>query len=300
MDLEQQTTEVMTSDYAQKLGILATQLGYQGSLTVGALEDEIRFYQQRTVEACLELGKRLLILKEMTPHGEFKQRIEMLNINERTARRFMTTALKFNKTDNLSVLKAAGNQSKLLELLVLDDEEIKELNEGGSVNDITLDDIDRMTASELRAKLREAKAVVLSKDQDLQAKDQVIQKKDQKINELDEKFTKTNSPIEIKKRAASEPQLIAKKALEDMNVSSMTMFNATTRFVNEANSILEVVSENMLTNVQEQITHNLVSVFQQIAQTAADLNIQIDFEEMVTPYWTLDEIQNVQSSESEA
>lgn len=300
MDLEQQTTEVMTSDYAQKLGILATQLGYQGSLTVGALEDEIRFYQQRTVEACLELGKRLLILKEMTPHGEFKQRIEMLNINERTARRFMTTALKFNKTDNLSVLKAAGNQSKLLELLVLDDEEIKELNEGGSVNDITLDDIDRMTASELRAKLREAKAVVLSKDQDLQAKDQVIQKKDQKINELDEKFTKTNSPIEIKKRAASEPQLIAKKALEDMNVSSMTMFNATTRFVNEANSILEVVSENMLTNVQEQITHNLVSVFQQIAQTAADLNIQIDFEEMVTPSWTLDEIQDVQSSESEA
>lgn len=300
MDLEQQTTEVMTSDYAKKLGILATQLGYQGSLTVGALEDEIRFYQQRTVEACLELGKRLLILKEMTPHGEFKQRTEMLNISYRTANRFMTTALKFSKSDNLSLLKAAGNQSKLLELLVLDDEEIKELSEGGSVNDITLDDIDRMTASELRAKLREAKAVVLSKDQDLQAKDQVIQKKDQKINELDEKFTKTNSPIEIKKRAASEPQLIAKKALEDMNVSSMTMFNATTRFVNEANSILEVVSENMLTNVQEQITHNLVSVFQQIAQTAADLNIQIDFEEMVTPSWTLDEIQNVQSSESEA
>lgn len=48
---------------------IALQLGYEGSLAVGALEDEIRFYQRRTVESLLELGKRLLVLKELTPHG---------------------------------------------------------------------------------------------------------------------------------------------------------------------------------------------------------------------------------------
>ncbi len=40
---------------AQALAV-AKQVGYQGAFTVGALEDEIRFYQQRTVEAVLETG----------------------------------------------------------------------------------------------------------------------------------------------------------------------------------------------------------------------------------------------------
>lgn len=135
---------------------------------------------------------------------------------------------------------------------------------------------------------------------DVEAKDQIIKSKDEKLNQMDTELTKLKSPVQIKKRAELEPQLIAKKALEDMHAASMTMLNATTRFVNDANSILELVSENSLFNVQEQITQNLVSIFQQIAQTAADLNIQIDFEDMVTPSWTLDEEKKQQPSELEA
>lgn len=135
---------------------------------------------------------------------------------------------------------------------------------------------------------------------DVEAKEQIIKSKDEKLNQMDTELTKLKSPAQIKKRAESEPQLIAKKALEDMHATSMTMLNATTRFVNDANSILELVSENMLFNVQEQITQNLVSIFQQIAQTAADLNIQIDFEDMVTPSWTLSEEEKQQPSELEA
>ena len=61
MELEQ-TTEIAISTHTQKLGNLALSLGYEGALTVGALEDEIRFYQRRSVEDVLELGKRLLLL----------------------------------------------------------------------------------------------------------------------------------------------------------------------------------------------------------------------------------------------
>jgi hypothetical protein len=60
-------------------------MGYEGTLTVGALEDEIRFYQRRTVEAILETGKRLNVLKELTPHGEFQKRVEMLGFSGPTA-----------------------------------------------------------------------------------------------------------------------------------------------------------------------------------------------------------------------
>ncbi len=280
MIIEQQTTELSVSEHAQKLGVLATQFGYEGSLTVGALEDEIRFYQRRTVEACLELGKRLILLKEMTPHGEFKQRTEMLNINERAAQRFMSAAFKFTKSDNLSVLKAAGNQSKLLELLVLDDEEIAELSNGGSVSDITLDDIDRMTASELRKKLREAKA-------DNTAKDQLIQKKDLKINELDANLSKVNSPVEIKKRAESEQQQRSKKALEDISAACLKMHNDTVRFTNEINSVIDAIEEHGLYDIQERLEADVVAAFQQIAQTSVALGIQIDFEAMVSPSWVV-------------
>ncbi|WP_289346164.1 DUF3102 domain-containing protein, partial [Acinetobacter baumannii] len=273
------STEVdLIQRHTQSVAGLATQLGYDGTLTVGALEDEIRFYQRRTVEACLELGKRLILLKEMTPHGEFKQRTDMLNINERAARRFMSAALKFSKTDNLTVLKAAGNQSKLLELLVLDDEEIAELSSGGSVNDITLDDIDRMTTSELRKKIREIKA-------DKEATDLLLQKKDQKINELDSELTKAKSPVQIKKRAESEAQQLAKKALEEANTACLTMHNDTVRFTNSINSVLDTINENGLFNIQEQVEAAVVAAFQQIAQTSVELGIQIDFQSMVSPDW---------------
>lgn len=277
MDLEH-SQDLAVSDHAYKIGVLATQFGYEGSLTVGALEDEIRFYQRRTVEACLELGKRLILLKEMTPHGEFKQRTEMLNINERAARRFMSAALKFSKTDNLTVLKAAGNQSKLLELLVLDDEEIAELSNGGSVSDITLDDIDRMTASELRKKLREAKS-------SLEAKEQIINSKDRRNNELLEENSKLKSPVAIKKRAENEQQELSKKALQELDAACHTMHNDVVRFTNNINSLLDAINEHGLYDIQDKLESSVVAAFQQIAQTSVELGIQIDFENMVTPSW---------------
>lgn len=266
------------NQHAQNLGLLATQLGYKGVLTVGALEDGIRFYQQRTVEACLELGKLLLLLKEMTPHGDFKQRIALLNIHERTAQRFMSASLKFSKTDNLSLLKAVGNQSKLLELLVLDDEEVIELNETGSIGDITLDEIETMTASELRKALRDAKA-------DNSAKDNIIKKKDEKLNELDAELTKLQSPAQIQARAESEQQQLAQSALEQIQSATLTLHNDIARFVNSCQAVAETIEQHGLYHLQEQYDSNIVAMFQQVAQLSTILGVQVDFTEMVTPSW---------------
>lgn len=159
---------------------LAEQLGYKGSLTVGSLEDEIRFYQRRTVEACLELGARLLLLKELTPQGDFVQRIELLGINRRMGQRFMSATMRFGKSDTKSLLAAAGNQSKLLELVVLDDEEIAALEAGDSARGITLDDIDTMSTTELRAALRDA-------HQEQAANERVLEEKNKKLDELAKK-----------------------------------------------------------------------------------------------------------------
>ena len=139
---------------------LARSLAYEGAVTVGGIEDHIRFYQRRSVEALLEVGKGLLLLKEITPNGEFVKRVEMLGISKSTGHRFMQATSKALKSPNLGLLAAQmKNQSAFLELITHDDDVIEQLAE--------MDDIERMSASEVRALARELRA-------DAQAKDAVI------------------------------------------------------------------------------------------------------------------------------
>lgn len=137
---------------------MALQVGYEGSLAVGAIEDEIRFYQRRTVEAILETGKRLLVLRELLPkgnsqigkNGEFEARLEFLGFSKSTAYRFMQAASKTAKSANLAVLTSqVKSASAFLELVTHDDDTLEVLT--------NMDDIDRMSATQLREALRQAK-----------------------------------------------------------------------------------------------------------------------------------------------
>lgn len=166
----QDALAVMAQEAEAKVRAIALSVGYEGTLSVGALEDEIRFYQRRTVEAILETGKRLLVLKEMTPHGEFQQRVEMLGFTDRTARRFMQAAAKTAKSANLAVLSTqVKNGSAFLELVTHDDDTLKSIAE--------MDDIDRMSASELRAAVRQAqqdnKFIAEKRDKEMQRADKL-------------------------------------------------------------------------------------------------------------------------------
>jgi hypothetical protein len=192
---------IIENEANQNAVAVARTFGYDGTLTVGALEDEIRFYQRRTVEGVLELGKRLLILKELSPHGEFIQRVQMLGIDRSLAKKFMTATVKFSNVETFPHLKV-GSQSKLLELLVLDDGEIEALESGETVRGVTLDKIETMSVSELKKALRDA-------NDRIDAKDAVIKDKSSKIDEQAEKLI----ALEAKKR--NEAPISADQALID-------------------------------------------------------------------------------------
>ncbi len=203
---------LFNSQASENAQAVAAQLGYDGALTVGALEDEIRFYQRRTAEACLELGKRLLILKELSLHGEFMQRVELLGFSDRTCNRFMQAAFKFSKVANLANLSdKIGTQSKLLELVTMDDDEIVQLSNGESVRGLTLDDIDTMTASQLKAALRESR-------ENYEAQGRVLAQKNSAFDKLSEQFhtresrAKTLPPDEVAKELRTEANLFAFQA----------------------------------------------------------------------------------------
>lgn len=191
--------------------IVARQVGYDGALTVGALEDEIRFYQRRTVEGVFELGKRLLVLQELAPRGEFMSRVSLLGIDFSLAKKFMKATLKFGKLETFPTSKI-GTQSKLLELLVLDDGEIEALESGDTVRGVTLDKIETMSVSELKKALRDA-------NERIEAKDSVIKDKSAKIDDQAETIAKLATK---KQKADAEPVSVDQALIDARNNLQIT------------------------------------------------------------------------------
>ena len=145
---------------------------------------ETRFFMSQSAEAMLEAGKRLIVLKENEPHGDFAEIIEaQLGIETRIAQKMMQAAFKFLSPKLGSNAKALSHlgKTKLYDLMLLDDDSIVELTQGGTVAGLTLDKIDTMTSRELKAALRESKA-------DIDAKNQVISSKNKKIDDQSEQI----------------------------------------------------------------------------------------------------------------
>lgn len=281
----------IVNTHTQTIVVLATQLSYDGDLSVGALEDGIRLYQRRTIEDLFELGKRLLLLKEQTQHGEFVSRVELLGFDKSLARKLMVATLKFSKVETSPLLKTVKSQSKLLELIVLDDSDIEIIEDGGSIGDVCLDTIETMSVRELKKALREAKA-------DIDAKDQIIQSKDQKSNELLAENTKLKSPAQIKKREESEQQATEKAALETISTESIVFLNSLMRYQNAINGVLDTASDKGIAQLFDRVDEGVTATFQRIAQYSQSLGIQVNFEEMVSPSWMFPNSDDLEESKS--
>ena len=151
---------------------------------------------RQTMEGMFELGRVLIVLKEHTEYRRFSQIVkEQFGIGTSETGRLMAATQRFATSQ---MQKAAPKlmdlgKSKLLELLVEEDVTLVGLADGGEVNGMTLDDVDRMTVRELRVALRENR-------EDAQAKDKVLADKNAKIDELAEKLEKAK-----KKGGVKEP-----------------------------------------------------------------------------------------------
>lgn len=103
-------------------------------------------YKQQTAQNIIEIGKRLIKIKEKLPHGEWGNFLkEKVDFTERTAQRFMRVANEFSNPTTLSDL----GQSKLFALLDLPSDEREEfISQPHEVNGQTKT-IDEMTSREL-------------------------------------------------------------------------------------------------------------------------------------------------------
>lgn len=152
--------------------------------------DKARYHMARSAEEALALGRCLIVMKENEPHGEWLDILEQLGLEPRLAQRMAQAALKFGGTNApTKLIEAAKAKTKLFELMVLDDEELQALNDGGSVAGLELDDIDRMTSRELRKALREAR-------EDREAQSQVMASKNRALDEVRQELEKTRRQVQ--------------------------------------------------------------------------------------------------------
>lgn len=160
---------------------IALRIGYQlpaDAIDPDLIQRDIAANMRRSVEACLEVGRGLRVLKEACEHGQFMARLDVLGLEPSVAQRFMQAATKFsNAATSQHLTKAIGSQSKLFEMLVLDDEQIEELELTGQTGELTLDDVATMSVKELRAALRKAR-------HDAESTDRILAEKNRKLDDL--------------------------------------------------------------------------------------------------------------------
>jgi hypothetical protein len=149
--------------------------------------EEVRSYLELSAKAIIETGKRLILIKAHEENGAWLSTLEQMGIDQRFAQRSMYAARKYGQYDNLSHL----GYSKLQALEELTEADVEKLDAGDSVAGIDLDDIDRMTAKELRESLRKERE---KREKDRKAQDAAIEQKESKINEMENQLRYREPP----------------------------------------------------------------------------------------------------------
>lgn len=160
---------------------------------------EILMLKDQTAQNIIEIGKRLVKVKENLQHGEFSEWLKKrVNISHRTANNFMKVATTFSNSQSLANL----GSTKLFLLAGLDEENRQEVMKENKVED--------MTTRELEQAVKEKKEI---KKQ--------LQEEQEYSNELQEEIRKKEQQIknlqnEIENIQVPEKEVIEKEVIKEI------------------------------------------------------------------------------------
>ena len=195
--------------YAMRTVEVMSQWGNGEIYDKRAVIERGRMAIQHAVLAIYELGRVLIILKELVPHGEFTEIVEsQFDITMRSAQNYMLATRRFATEEMKRVQNkfiALGHSKLLVLLSEATDDQIIELADGGEFRGKELDEYERMTHRELRATFK-------SKDDDIDASRRRIAEKDAEINKLKDENDRLK-----RKRAEVPPVDVAEEIKQTMN-----------------------------------------------------------------------------------
>lgn len=201
------------------------------------------------------IGRICIAIKEHEPHGAFLPALDRIGIKPRFAQKCMTTALKFEGSEARKLVAAQLSSAKLLELLSEDDEEIDGLiEEGGTLAGLTLDDIQKMSFTDLREALRKERE---KHTQELEARDAIIERKDKKLHELDLQRRG------LKRKPALDKAL---ELLASVDACAVELLSAGERMKEAMHAVLDVYQD-----AGEDLDESVELRIRQAADTAAEI-----------------------------
>lgn len=274
----------------QQLSQVSAQYGDNLPYSYDRVLNECAFFMEQSAKAAIELGRRLILIKEMEGHGNFGKALEALGISGDTANRVMKTSLKLsNSATSRNLIQAAKSQSKVFELMVLDNDDLHALDEGQTVAGITLDDVDRMSVRELRAALR-------ANREDLKAKDAVLKGKEAKITELDIINNKLSTKIAEKDQQQllqkPDPEEEANKLRTEVAVI-VSKLEATGIYTELKAAFVALMAHTEKTGIDH--TPFMAGCINQILKTTqqlqSDFGLWADDYATNTPYWDTEAVQ---------
>lgn len=161
---------------------LAVSLGYDGEPSNEELLATLRTGLRHTAEMVLSMGRAALMLKMRLPRGQFCAELDKIGVPRRAAAKFMQAAAKFAHSGDKLAMLPGMSQTKLLELVLLDDEDVNLLADTGELPGLPADAIESMSVSELKAALREREAKLNAKDKVAADTQKTIQRLQEEIH----------------------------------------------------------------------------------------------------------------------
>lgn len=211
------------AEHTQK--ILAQYGDGEAFFSLHLTESKTREALERGARAMVDAGRYLVTIKELVEHGEWLKSLERIGLPPRGAQRLMQASVKFLASPgSQKVLEATGNKAKALELLILDDDELEQLGEGKTVAGIELEDVERMTSTELRKKLREARESIAAKDAVAGAKQQTIDElmeKNARIKNLPEDL----AAAELRAEASTHADAVEERIRTQLRAAFAAVFD---------------------------------------------------------------------------
>lgn len=173
---------------------------------------EILMLKDQTAQNIIEIGKRLIEVKENLQHGEYLEWLKgKVQFTERTAQRFVQIGKEFSNTTSLSHL----GSTKLFLLAGLDEEDRQEVMQENNVEDMSTRELEQVVKEKKEIK----KQLDLEKEysQELQ---KAIKQKEEQIRTLKTEIENATKPEiqtiekEVVKEVVSQELILEKQSLE--------------------------------------------------------------------------------------
>jgi len=244
------------------------------SMDPATLEAEIGLWTEHANRALNMVGARLLALRAVSAKGEWQERLSRLRIGERLAARLMAATIKCVGADGKPREKVLQlPRSKVLELTVLDDDQLEVLEQGGTLSEyaMDLDEIDRMSVTELKARIKDA-------EQTVQAKQAVIAAKTTELDELKETLYRPFKPSPESAAQTAEEQKLLDQIRDCVTQAEAAVLQLVPMALRATDGTL---SEACATQGRQSLEY----LAQRVADMFTQSGITVDFETLVVPAW---------------